>query len=598
VVGKLLIGGVLALALAAPAAAQRVVLMPGVTYEKDVEFTSHGPVAIHVVIGPRPSGLYALKPVLSNEAIIGRETVSSMEKRQRLSATTVGVNGDLFNWSTGRPSGVFMRDRVVANPPYGDRSSVGVTDDGSLDIRRVEFFGTWQGNGQRRVLNELNKPPAANGTSLYTPAYGPATPVQPGTVEAVLDPLPPTVANTDLSALVTQVRGGGNTPIPRTGGVLVARGTTAQRLAEEAPPGSVVVTRLIFRPDWSTVADAIGGGPVVVRDGGAVFRANEAFTPDQLSPRNPRTGVGQLADGRIIFVVIDGRETGYSVGMTAFELAQTMVRLGAVTASALDAGGSSTLAFDGTVLNKPSDPGGERPVASALMLMYYGIVAAPPKEAVLSPNGDGVAEQQALSYKVVALSTVTETLLAPDGSTAFTQTVTRTPGTYRVAFPPSEIPVPGSSKVKARAAQDVEEGAWKLTVDSVDDQTRISSASQEFTVNNTLGFLKLSRNRFVLHPGGTLRLNAGVTLTRPARVTVTVETPGGVLLRRLSRRVFQPGRAVWSWDGHTVGGKAYAYSGSYLIHISAQNGLGTVDLARPFTLLRAAPAKKPRPARK
>ena len=53
---KLLIGALLALAFAAPAAAQTT-LMPGVTYERGVQFTPHGPVAIHVVRGPRPTGL-------------------------------------------------------------------------------------------------------------------------------------------------------------------------------------------------------------------------------------------------------------------------------------------------------------------------------------------------------------------------------------------------------------------------------------------------------------------------------------------------------------------------------------------------------------
>ena len=61
--------------------------------------------------------------------------------------------------------------------------------------------------------------------------------------------------------------------------------------------------------------------------------------------------------------------------MTNFELAQTMVRLGAVRASSLDTGGSSTLAFEGKLLNRPSDSYGERPIASSLMLQYYGVYA-------------------------------------------------------------------------------------------------------------------------------------------------------------------------------------------------------------------------------
>ena len=118
---------------------------------------------------------------------------------------------------------------------------------------------------------------------------------------------------------------------------------------------------------------------MLVRSGGPVFRAQEAFTSSQLAPRNPRTGVGQLADGRVLMVVTDGRRPGYSVGMTNFELAQTMVRLGAVTGSAFDGGGSSSLAFDGKLLNRPSDRGGERPVSNALQLMYYGVYSPTPE---------------------------------------------------------------------------------------------------------------------------------------------------------------------------------------------------------------------------
>ncbi len=75
--------------------------MPGVTYERQVQFTTHGPVAVHVLRGPRPTGLYALKPILSNELVIGRERVTQMQRRLATTATIAGVNGDLFNLSVG-----------------------------------------------------------------------------------------------------------------------------------------------------------------------------------------------------------------------------------------------------------------------------------------------------------------------------------------------------------------------------------------------------------------------------------------------------------------------------------------------------------------
>ena len=126
-------------------------------------------------------------------------------------------------------------------------------------------------------------------------------------------------------------------------------------------------------------------------------------------PRHPRTAVGQLADGRLVLVVVDGRSRGYSVGMTNFELAQTLMRLGAVTAMALDGGGSTTIAFDGTLLNRPSTPASGRSRSRCPRLQRRLRAAA--VEPVLSPNGDGVAETQTLAYKLVRPSTVTVTLV-------------------------------------------------------------------------------------------------------------------------------------------------------------------------------------------
>ncbi len=113
---KLLTGGLLALIVAAPAVAAPTTLMPGVTYERGVQFTPHGPVAIHIVRAPRPTGLYALRPTLSNETIQGVERVTTMQKRLSPGATMVGVNGDFYA-DSGRPSGVLMRDNVVESPP-------------------------------------------------------------------------------------------------------------------------------------------------------------------------------------------------------------------------------------------------------------------------------------------------------------------------------------------------------------------------------------------------------------------------------------------------------------------------------------------------
>ena len=234
---KPLILGLLALVSAAPAAAQTTTLMPGVTYERGVQFTPHGPVAIHIVRGPRPTGLYALRPTLSNEAIQGVERVTSMQKRLSPGATMVGVNADFYA-DSGRPSGVLMRDNVVESPPYGDRSSTGVTPEGALDVRRIEFFGTWRGLGQRRTLNDLNQSPGHE-RHLALHAHVRAGHAGPAGRDRGRDLRPsrrrrrtPT-----SSGPVVQVASGGGTAIPQGGAVLVARGTAGRGSSRSRPSG-------------------------------------------------------------------------------------------------------------------------------------------------------------------------------------------------------------------------------------------------------------------------------------------------------------------------------------------------------------------------
>jgi exopolysaccharide biosynthesis protein len=74
-------------------------------------------------------------------------------------------------------------------------------------------------------------------------------------------------------------------------------------------------------------------------------------------------------DGRILLVVVDGRQPTHSLGMTMLELAMELKRLGAVEAMNLDGGGSSTMVVGGSVINLPSDETGERAVASALVVL-------------------------------------------------------------------------------------------------------------------------------------------------------------------------------------------------------------------------------------
>ena len=107
-------------------------------------------------------------------------------------------------------------------------------------------------------------------------------------------------------------------------------------------------------------------GPELVRDGEAVS-FNRAFNVISTSDtrREPRTAIGQISALHYIIIIADGRQDGYSIGMTLPELQELFIRYGAVTAMNLDGGGSTELWFKGQILNRPSG-GGERYVSDII----------------------------------------------------------------------------------------------------------------------------------------------------------------------------------------------------------------------------------------
>ena len=100
--------------------------------------------------------------------------------------------------------------------------------------------------------------------------------------------------------------------------MLVARGTKyATQLQTEADVGQQVTVHLTLTPNWSGLAGAIGGGPLLVKKGKAVFSNGETFRPGLLQSRSARGGIGQLADGRIVLVTVEAAAPTYSVDSRA-----------------------------------------------------------------------------------------------------------------------------------------------------------------------------------------------------------------------------------------------------------------------------------------
>jgi len=571
---------IVALLAAGGAAAQTETteLVPGVKYKREVRLGKDGPLVIHSIVAPRPGGAYELRPVLSNGLVLGRESLTEMQQRLATVATVAGVNGDLFAYETGHPSGIFLENGALESRPLGGRSSLGIGLDGLLRIGRVDFFGTWRiGEAAASPLTQFNRPVDAkdkNAVALYTWTWGGYTPKEESAVDLVLTGFPAPVPNTDLTAVIAEVRFGGGSAIPEGGAVLQARGFWGDKAAFEGAPGLPVTTQLILRPWWDGVSHAIGGGPVIVQNGQPVNDANEDFTSSQLRPRHPRTAVGQLADGRVLLVAVDGRSS-QSRGVRLPELALEMIRLGAVNAMALDAGGSTEIAFEGRVLNTPSD-GAERPLGDALMVFYYGAWAPEPLERVVSPNGDGVAEIQQLAYKVVRPSTVDVQLIGPDETIVWSDAGLREPGLYPVSVDPA-LMLP-------------QQGKYRWVVSAVDADGQVTGQTRTFRVNSTLGFLELSKRfmRVRTKVGGTL--TTSFELAGPAWLRVRVVDDEEKVIRKLyAHREDESGPFVLLWDGKDARKKVVP-TGRYKVRVDAANKFGVATLERSI-VIKKLPAK-------
>lgn len=107
-------------------------------------------------------------------------------------------------------------------------------------------------------------------------------------------------------------------------------------------------------------------GPFLVMDGEAMI--NEV--PDSATyggGKNPRTAIGQRADGAVLLLVVDGRQAD-SLGATFKDLAYAMLEYGAVNACAMDGGTSSQMVYNGEVINHPYSPTGPRKCPDAWLV--------------------------------------------------------------------------------------------------------------------------------------------------------------------------------------------------------------------------------------
>lgn len=135
-----------------------------------------------------------------------------------------------------------------------------------------------------------------------------------------------------------------------TDGVLILAQTTVQELTAD------------HDISWATVFS-----PYLIVNG-----VSSTFTGNGGYGAQPRTAIGQRADGVIIIATIDGRGINGSAGITMAQLADLMARCGCVNAANLDGGGSTELVEGQTIVNHPTTSGRSVSERSLMEALVYG----------------------------------------------------------------------------------------------------------------------------------------------------------------------------------------------------------------------------------
>jgi hypothetical protein len=303
---------------------------------------------------------------LAGSSLPARATTSDIARRN---GAIAAVNGD---FGSEAPINTFQQDgqfvRVSSSP--GILFSVS-KDEQTVTVGRPEPLVTaTDPNGGTWTVDRWNNGPLGVGEiGAYTPFGGTLWPPPPATCSARLLPtasFAPTANGLGFQQSFTvEQRGCFESALPATGAVVLsafpASDEALQILSLQA--GSAVT--LEWTLGLTNVWDAVGGSPILVANGRRVVGT---CTTSFCSSRNPRTGVGVTAGGKILMVVVDGRQAGWSVGVSLPKFAAIFRRLGAVSALNLDGGGSSTMVVRGDVVNRPSS-GRERSVSTALMVL-------------------------------------------------------------------------------------------------------------------------------------------------------------------------------------------------------------------------------------
>jgi hypothetical protein len=354
---------------------------PGIAYAHCV--VSNQPWSIHIARIDRAAAGLDFVTTLGHGTIQGLSTLARQAKALPPAAgrPLVGVNGDFFLIKPGPyqgdPEGLQILNGELVSAP---NSACFWVENGQPHIDKVAsaLSVTWP-DGQHSSLG-LNQTPQRTAAVLFTPIFGPSTRAT-NHVELVLErdgrnPWLPLRAGRNYRARIRSINPAGDTRLPRDAAVLTL-GSQQTNLLAGLRAGDLLQLSTALSRDLTRATIALGGGPLLVREGREQRWPDRHGTNTYLLPRHPRTALGY--NPRELFLVeVDGRQKILSVGMTFAELAAFMKSLGCTDALNLDGGGSSTFWLQGRVMNSPCDKH-DRALANGLFVVRKSLFPSRPK---------------------------------------------------------------------------------------------------------------------------------------------------------------------------------------------------------------------------
>ena len=362
---------------------------------------------------------------------------------------------------------------MLEHPPLAERTSVGIASDGTLRVDRVELLGYWQGPASAAASGSTSR--RARTASRSSRARGArrrrrrAAPPR-----SCCSRSRASTPNTELVGTVADVirRAGATTAIPPDGAVLQARGTRRAQLAAEAPLGTTRDGPLHAQPDVGRhrqTRSAAGRCSSRTASRSSARTSSSRRRSSRRATRARRSASAPTAGSCI--VAVDGRQPGYSAGITNFELALAMMQLGCVyrvrlsTPAARRRWRSTASCSTGLRTRAASAPSRKRcssptPASTSPPASDAGAVAERRRRRrVREPCLQGRPSEHGARQP-----------RRPRRRHAADRRGARAPGTYKFNWTGNGRP----------------EGSWKFSVTATDDLAQISTAERTFSLNNTL----------------------------------------------------------------------------------------------------------------